>query len=41
MQLPLTSMDSAVDVKSLQKGMYIVEVIMGKESKREKIVVGP
>lgn len=40
MQIPLRAIDSPVDTKGLQKGMYIVEVTSGKDSKREKIVVG-
>jgi aminopeptidase N len=40
LQVPLKAMDSQIDIKSLQKGMYIVEVTQGKESKREKIVIG-
>lgn len=39
MQLPLTAMDSHISLNAFQKGMYVVEVIMGKESKREKVVV--
>lgn len=40
MQLPLKSMDSKINLKGLQKGIYIVEVTLGNESKRGKIVVG-
>ncbi|MGE5426393.1 MAG: M1 family aminopeptidase [Methylococcaceae bacterium] len=41
MQMPLKAKDSTVDTNGLQKGMYIVEITAGKDSKREKIVVGP
>jgi len=40
MTVLLGSKDSYLDVSGLKNGMYIVEVIAGKESKREKIVVG-
>ena len=40
LQMPLKAKDSQIDIKALQMGMYIVEVTQGKESKREKVVVG-
>ncbi|MGE5394804.1 MAG: M1 family aminopeptidase [Candidatus Saccharibacteria bacterium] len=40
MQAPLKAMDSQIEVNGLQKGIYVVEVISGKESKKEKMVVG-
>lgn len=39
-QEPLKAMDSLIDLKGIHGGVYIVEVTSGKESKREKVVVG-
>lgn len=38
--VPLKGNDSQINVNSLQNGMYIAEVITGKESKKVKVVVG-